>query len=672
MAFSPKESENAQTAQTNAAHDPSPQVRLVAGPGSGKSRSIEARVCWLLEQGVDHKSIFAVSFTRAASRDLKERIETFCSENGHEDKEIRVSTLHSLALRILAEANLLEAYPATPLVLDDWEVENIFDLEFSNLHNISMTRCEQIRDFFQAFWDTDSYNHHLYVAPDKPITDEERQWFESFNNERTQLYSCLLSGELVRKCVEQMNANLLDPTELIGLRHLIVDEFQDLNSTDQKFIQLLASKNVTLFAAGDDDQSIYSFRYASPEGIQRFNEPYPLAGNHVLDACFRCTPEVLKSAGTLIAANSEAGRIKKNHFSLYANSEPSVSGTFYRWRFTQGDIEAKAIANSCLQLIMGGVKPKDILILLANKSLGKPVVDALEGNGVPHTPLKASNFVDTPLGRLVFSVVRIVLNPDDYVAHRTILGVVPGVGPRTCNEIATKSIAHAQNFKDLFCNKLPDGVFGNREAKRIAEVWEVCSKIKDWKDEDTLGNRREELTSIVNEMFGDEELATWNSYSSKLPDGLTLSRFRDYLGSDSDEKRAGVMNSVSEALGLAPEERPPLPDRVQIMTMHSAKGLSAHVVFIPGLEENCLPGEKRKPYHALVLEAARMLYVSITRARAACIVSFATNRFLHGKTQKLAVSRFAKNLNGGFVIREASGLQVEEASKILADCNNLF
>ena len=672
MAFSPKQCENADKAQLKAAHDNAPQVRLVAGPGSGKSRAIEARVCWLLEQGVDPKSIYAVSFTRAASRDLKERIETFCAKGGHEGKPISVSTLHSLALRILAEADLLKAYPVTPLVLDDWEVENIFDREFSDLHGITMSRCGEIRDFFQAYWDTNSFNHHLYVAPDKPITIEEREWFQAFNNERTQLYSCILSGELVRKCVEQMNSNLLDPTSLIGMRHLIVDEFQDLNSTDQRFIKLLVENGVTLFAAGDDDQSIYSFRYASPEGIQAFKQAYPASSSYALDACFRCTPNVLDAAKTLISANSEASRIRKNHFSLYETSEPVVAGSFHRWKFDRGDTEAEAIANSCAELISVGVQPKDILILLANKSLGTFIVQALDGYGIQHTPLKATSFVDTNLGRLVFSLVRIVLNPDDYFAHRTILGVLNGVGPRTCNAIARKAIDHTQNFRKLFYNALPANVFGPREAKPLCRAWDVCNKIKEWKGEDSLGVRRDEFVSIINEVFGDEEVSHWLAYSSKLPDVITLQDFRGYLGADSDEKRARVIHSVSEALGLPPEEQPSLPNRVQIMTMHSAKGLSAHVVFVPGLEENSLPGEKRSPYHALVLEAARMLYVSITRARAACIVSFASNRFLHGKVKTLSASRFAKDLNGVFETRDAQGLQPEETSRIMGDCNNLF
>ena len=134
MPITPDQIQQAQAVQHTAAHDASRQVRVVAGPGTGKSFAIEERVRWLLEQGVDPTAIWGVSFTRAAARDLRDRVHAYCSRRGLPMAEIvRVSTLHSLALRALRAARLLEAYPTEPLVLDQWELENVFDAEFGQV-----------------------------------------------------------------------------------------------------------------------------------------------------------------------------------------------------------------------------------------------------------------------------------------------------------------------------------------------------------------------------------------------------------------------------------------------------------------------------------------------------------------------------------------------------------
>ncbi|MBS1862168.1 MAG: ATP-dependent helicase [Actinobacteria bacterium] len=124
-----------------------------------------------------------------------------------------------------------------------------------------------------------------------------------------------------------MDAGTLDPAGLLGIEQLIVDEFQDLNPMDLRFVYGIEAQGVGLFIAGDDDQSLYSFRYATPTGIQEFTNRFDPVGDHVLRDCFRCTPKVLRAAETLIAANAAPGRIAKNHVSLYAEADPPLEAT---------------------------------------------------------------------------------------------------------------------------------------------------------------------------------------------------------------------------------------------------------------------------------------------------------------------------------------------------------
>jgi DNA helicase-2/ATP-dependent DNA helicase PcrA len=234
---------------------------------------------------VDQGQIAVVSFTNASVIDLRVRLFAYC-EKHHQDgiKDVSITTLHSLALRLLRQAGLLENYPTRPLVLDDWELENIYDAEFGVDRGItSKKRREKIRRFYEALWSTNVPNATTYVAPDPPITDAERQHFDIFHQPTARVYSAVLPGEIVRMCVQATATGAIDPVQLLGLHHVVVDEYQDLNPADLEFVDVLGAAGVTIFVAGDDDQSVYSFRHASPLGIQTFTERYPGAAAHALN-----------------------------------------------------------------------------------------------------------------------------------------------------------------------------------------------------------------------------------------------------------------------------------------------------------------------------------------------------------------------------------------------------
>lgn len=660
----------AQAVQQQAAHSASAQIRLIAGPGTGKSSAIEQRVCWLLNQGAPASRVYAVSFTRASSRDLEERIRAHCHAQGQAAAaEVRVSTLHSLALRTLRRADLLTRYPVDPLVLDDWELENIFDAEFGAACAInSKSRRENIRRYHEANWSTGLWNPPIYLPPDPPISDAESQSFLGFHGPRSQAYSCVLPGEIVRQCVHEMNAGNIDPVTLLHIEHLIVDEFQDLNPMDLDFVNGLITRGANVFVAGDDDQSIYSFRFANPSGIQNFHSQYPAAALYTLNECFRCMAAIVAAANSLLAAFPAPQRIPKNLASLYRHSAPAANGVVHRWRFASEAAEASGIADSCRDLIQAGTNPRDILILLSNRrALGPVLEDALQRSNVPFDPPRGESFLDTAAGRLVLALFRVVGNSDDYVAHRTLLGVRSGVGTGTCNQVCAAIVNNGLNFKDIFYRPLPTSVFSGRSLTAINHARSVCAHINTWQDSDAYGHRRDEILDLIATALSTNEAQAWQNYAASFPVDMTLDELRQFLWADNDEQQAHTMATVYTRLGQVVPADQVLPPRVRVMTMHGAKGLSAHIVLIPGLEDNLIPGPWRNPYPGLVLEAARLLYVSITRARAACILSFATRRFINGRNQIHTPSRFAASLNGAFVQR-GSGLGGSEVKQIINEC----
>lgn len=679
MSITQEQIQVAQTQQHVAAHDTNSQVRLIAGPGTGKSFAIQERVKWLLDRNIPPDSIFVVSFTRASTLDLLNRIMRYCQRAGRQNVEqINVSTLHSLALRALRAAGLL-TYPADPLVMGDWEQKNILDAEFSKVSGYSAKarvgyspgRCKAIRSDYEAFCGTGQWLPPNHIPPDPPITDEERRDYKRFHDPRTQTYSCVLPGEIVRQCVVNMEAGLLNPANLLNIQHFVVDEYQDLNPTDLEFVDRIIENGVNTFVAGDDDQSIYSFRFASPQGIQSFVNRFPQAGDHELRECFRCSSAVLSAAQSLMEHFSEPYRIPKRLTSLYLESEPPVPGIVHRWRFASFRSEARAVAESSSSLIAQGISAKKIMILISNKRALLPtLIQELENANVDYEAPKSDSYFESPSGRFILAMLRIICNSDDYVAHRLILGLRPNIGPATCNGIAESVIANNLNYRDIFYQPLLQGIFNGRELTALNHVRNVCDQISGWSPEETLGEHLDEISAIVTNIFGEQTTLQWQECIDFLPGEVTLEEMNDYLRANTDEQQAALLEAVYERLNIPIPDEGLLPPKVRIMTMHGAKGLSAQVVFIPGLMEVLLPGQLRRPYPGLVLEAARMLYVSITRAQAACILSYSTSRVVYGNHSRQTPSRFAAHLGGVFSIHE-NGLTNYEVGNISQSVQNL-
>jgi len=564
----------------------------------------------------------------------------------------------------LRRAGLLQ-YPSNPLVLDNWEVGNVFDAEFGHVHNLGTKRTEAIRREHEALWSTGQPNPPGYAPPNPAITVGERNAFLAFHSPTTQTYSCVLPGEIVRQCLAQIVAGNLDPVNLIHLEHLIVDEFQDLNPIDLQFVDELIARGATTFVCGDDDQSIYSFRYAHPAGIQDFTQKYPNAGQHALTDCFRCTCAVAAAAQALVQAHPAPNRIAKTLTSLYAAAVPPAAGIVHRWRHGTAVAEAEAIVASCRDLIQAGVGPREILILLSNqRAQSRTLTDALAAAGVPFESPQQNSFIDSDVGRFVLAALRIVCDTNDYVAHRLILGMRPGVGVGTCNSIRQAVIATQLNYRDLFYQPAIPGAIGGRAATALNHARAVTAGIGGWVRGDTLAQRANDIQQIVTNTFGAAGVAEWQAFTAPLPPDINLEELRDLIWADTDEQQTTILTGVLTRLNQPIPPAGVLPPRVRIMTMHGAKGLSARIVFIPGLEEEIIPGPRRQPYPGLVLEAARLLYVSITRARAACILTYAQRRIVNGQFTNQHPSRFTANLNGGFVQRP-NGLTAGEVQAIL-------
>ena len=688
MPISATQKAQAEQRQWDAAKDGAPQVRLVAGPGTGKSHTIEKRVADLLTNGAIPGNVYVISFTRATCAELTERIRAFCRTLpcANAATQVRVSTMHSLALRILRRGNLLTSYPSTPIMLDDWEQTNVFDREFAGSLGCTQSRAAEIRLAHDAQWQT---LNPQYVNQAQ-ITPAEVQGFNAFHSARTNLYCCVLPGEVIYKCVDALQQGALQPNQLPQIDHLIVDEFQDLNACDQEFVRLLSANNTVLFVAGDDDQSIYSFRHANPDGIVQFQTAYPASATHVLTDCFRCTPAVLGPASQLITYN--LNRVAKNLTSLYGAATPPVHGRMMVWSFQTAQEEACAIAQSCQALINAGMagREDEILILISNRRVQLDILAQEIGNlGLPYDPPRGASLTsEYEAIRAVYSILRIARDnstgEEDYPAHRDLLEVLSGVGSATAKGVADVCISNNQNFRQLFYLPTCPTWLSGRCPSAVQRVMATVQAVRTWSMSDTLAARSDDITTLLSSQVftsgrnAANSLSIWNTLVGSLPVQMKLEELLQFLAADSESDQQAILDLVNQRIGgEQPQTQARVQKRIRILTMHGAKGLSGKVVIIPGAEQGLMPNFKALQATGLLIEQRRLFYVSVTRAMACCIVSHAAQ---HSGAQAMALtqspiarltrSQFLNEMDVKSVTRN-NGLSKTEAAAIIAEIANL-
>lgn len=679
---------HAEQMQWTAARDGAPQVRLVAGPGTGKSHTIEKRVGDLLSNGATPGNVYVISFTRATCAELGVRIQNFCSTLpcAGAASQVRVSTMHSLALRVLRRANLLTSYPSTPIILDDWEQTNVYDSELASSLGCTPGRAAEIRLAHDAQWQTLNPQH----VNQAQITPTEIQGFNAFHAARTNLYSCVLPGEVIYKCVDAMQQGALQAAQLPTIDHLIVDEFQDLNACDQEFVRLLSNHGAVLFVAGDDDQSIYSFRHANPNGIVQFADVYPSSSTHILADCFRCAPQILTPAGRLITYNPN--RVAKNLVALYGAASPPIQGRLWVWSFQTAQDEARAIARSCQELINGGMagREDEILILISNRRVQLDVIAQELGNlGLPYDPPRGASLVNElePI-RAVYALLRIARDQatgeEDYPAHRDILGIQSGVGHVTAKAVADACITNNQNFRQLFHLPACPAWLTGRPASAAQRVMAIVQAAANWTMADTLASRTADIAGVLStQVFTSggnaaNNVTMWNTLAGALPPQMTLEELLQFLAADSESDQQAILDLVNQRIGgTVPAAPGAVQKRIRILTMHGAKGLSGKIVFIPSAEQGIMPNFRALQATGLLIEQRRLFYVSVTRAMACCIISHVAQHtgaqamaLTQNTVARLTRSQFLNEMGCPSTTR-TTGLSAAEATAIVAEVANL-
>ena len=564
------------------------RVRVIAGPGTGKSFAMKRRVARLLEEAIDPASILAVTFTRVAADDLHREL-VGMGVPGCE--ALNGVTLHSLSLRILMRNHVLGATGRIPRPLNDFEIKPL-EADLANAHGGVRAVRKKIKAYEAAWARLQHHEPGFVQAPDDLVFEQSLlSWFA--------FYRTMLIGEVIPQLYAYLRANPLAP-ERSEFRHILVDEFQDLNRAEQGVISLL-SDNADVCIVGDDDQSIYSFKHAHPEGIRAWLDDNGGADDLTLDDCRRCPTQVVAMANALIANNV----LRPVARSLMPLAENGV-GDVQIIQYAALEYEVVGVANIIANMVAAGTPPGDILVLAQRGVIGTPIYETLQAQGVPVRSYYAEAELDAQEAQERYAYLKLFVDREDRVALRWLVGL-GSVNWLSGGIQRLRTYADAQGVTPWQAlSSIADG-----EAQ-VAHTTPLVNRFRIVRDEiERLSalHVEEGLPAIVDDIFPD------NADGFRDLRALALTILTDDEGIDP----AGFLTALSAAI-----TQPEIPieiEDVRIMSLHKSKGLSAPVTIIAGCIEGLLPKQPSDSLTAAetlaeIEEQRRLFYVGISRVKA--------------------------------------------------------
>jgi DNA helicase II / ATP-dependent DNA helicase PcrA len=574
-------------------------ARVLAGPGTGKSATLVALIDSLMD-AEQRPKLKLLTFTRAATAELGKKVSDHPSAASE-----RPSTIHSFAISVLLRNPGAGGFPEPLRIADDWENEFIVQPTLRDRSGFSLRDIGKFLLEMSANWES------LTQAQDPQINAADRARFLGSWNEHRRIYGYTLLAELPYA----LRRALVDHAELEGVDFdvLVVDEYQDLNACDLEILRLVAGRGCSIIGAGDDDQSIYSFRKAAPEGIRRFPNDYPNAGDYSLSVSLRCGSKIIEWANYVIAGDTNRPK-DKPFVTAHPDSPPGEVGLL---AFPGQASEASGVAYIVKQLVeREGLKPSDVLILLRtdfNGGFSRPIKQKLSEMGIACSdPDVVPRLLAEEPNRRLLALVRLLTNEGDSLAWATLLTLAPGIGKSFFNYIYERARPTTRTFAETLLELhgagFPEGPAAPcARAKRIideTQAWLRTKAIPEERPEEGWGSWILELAADAATPTPTDEFATLLKELDPIADqDHGLSRF------------LGQLQPLGRDLAQAKS------DGIRIMTMMSSKGLTVRATILPALEDGLVP----RP-NADLSEERRILYVAMTRAKEFLFGTWAAKR----------------------------------------------
>lgn len=592
-------------------------VRVIAGAGSGKTRTLSSRFAFLtLEAGILPSSILCVTFTNKAAAEMRSRIRRM---TGDEDTGY-ICTFHSLCNTILLEEANAIHFPKSFMVMDNGDIDDLLQIVYDErgLTSRDMT-FSKARDMIEIL----------------KINEQPEYRFDLVNLSLQQLHEKYLQAKDVKDIIflgylyQQKKNFALDYNDLIiltlhifneneeirrkwqqKLEYIMIDEFQDIDDLQYRLMEVLAGWHHNLFVVGDPDQTVYTWRGARVEYLTRFNERFPGCQTLFLNENYRSTPEILFCANSLISAN--ANRIEKN-LQAFRPSGAQVHAGHYE----DSRKEAQGIVRQIAHLHKKGYRYKDMAILYRAHFLSRPIEDALIESQIPYTIYSGTPFFSRKEIKDAAAYARMLVYQDDLDFIRTVNTPKRNIGKTRMHFLKEYALEHQISLFEALQENADTPRFASTQAKEYIKLIEETS----WKEQSVS----ETVASLL-DASGYEKMLRLEGAQQRLDNLAELKQaISEYeISWGEDTTLEGWLRHIAffQNTDVSME-----PDRIRLMTIHTAKGLEFPCVFLPGMNEGLFPSRQTKNLQGME-EERRLAFVAVTRAENELYLSEAAG-FMH-------------------------------------------
>ena len=617
---------------------PHTSALILAGAGSGKTRVLTTRIAWLLSTGqVSPSGVLAVTFTNKAAKEMLTRLSSMVQVNV---RTMWMGTFHGLCNRFLRMHWREAGLPQTFTIMDTQEQLSLIKRIFKQ-NNIDDEKYPPK----QLSW-------FISSAKEEGLRSNNVEAFDEYTRKQVELYqlyeaTCQREGvvdfaELMLRCYECLSKfEALREHYNARFRYILVDEFQDTNTLQYKWLRLLAGPNTAVLAVGDDDQSIYGFRGAKVANMQRFEHDFAPAKIIKLEQNYRSQGHILDAANALIRNNN--GRLGKELWTDQGHGEPIRVFQGY----SDGE-EAAFVLDSVKDAMNDGVPLDDIAILYRSNAQSRVFEHGLFNAGIPYRVYGGLRFFERAEVKHAMAYLRLINNPEDDNAFLRVVNFPPrGIGVKSIENLQQVATSTGVTLWQAACA----GGAGSRahvamaqfigliEGMRIATkglaLPEIVRHLLDTSTLKALYIADKDGHDRVENL--EELISAADNFLRETGGVVHVENFDGSITENDDPVTAFLSHASLEAGDTqAAEGRAAL----QMMTVHSSKGLEFDYVFMTGLEEGLFPHDNSLNNDGGLEEERRLMYVAITRARKRLHFSYAQMRMLHGQTRYNVPSRF--------------------------------
>ena len=606
-------------------------VMAIAGAGSGKTSVLTTRIAYLIfEKNVPYENILAITFTNKAANEMKNRV---YQSTGINTSHMWISTFHSMCAKILRQHIDFLGYKKTFQIIDDDDATQLVkSILKKSGYDIKMYKPKLVKNFVIRL----KFDEDLIDDMEEPLKSVVKLVAKKYQEN-------LFKNNLVDfEDLLTLTIRLLETNETLRkyyselFKYILVDEFQDTNNVQYRLVNLLVGKNKNLFIVGDEDQSIYAFRGANIENINKFKKDYPDYHLVLLEENYRSTNTILNAANQIIEHNTK--RIPKT---LYSNLGEGKKITHFKGVTARDEVEFVAL--KILSLIRKGYTYNDFAILYRANSTSRMFEEVLMQKQIPYRIYGNTSFFKRREIKDFTAYLRLIINLDDaYSFVRVVTTPKRGIGAVTLDKLI--NLAAANNLDLMEAVDRADEVLGKSVCAKLTNFKNMILDFRKKLDElsfndyvDYILHESGYLKALENDEKGDVRYENLLEFKTILSENEQIYK---------DLSKKDMLVYLLEDITLKSEEsQKDIIDGVTLMTLHSAKGLEFRVVFIVTLEMGMFPLGRSMQSRKDFEEERRLMYVGVTRTKELLFLTNANVRQTYGETAQNRNSCFIDEIN---------------------------